>query len=366
MSGTLIGFLKKELAQVLRDPKMRFVLFGVPILQMILFGYAISTEVKNVKIAGYFPPEDRLSREFLERSLASGWFLSADGYETDPYVMVQAGKAGVVIVAPPGGLTKAVQRGEGKVQLLVDATNTLRARSVEVYLKNILASVVRDYLHGDEASTGIKLEMRVLYNPAMKSAVFMVPGVMCMILCVVTILLTSMSLAREKELGTFETLISSPVGAIEILLGKTLPFVLLALIDLPLVLSVAVFLFGVPMKGPLFILFLAGFIFICTTVSIGTLISTFSRTQQQAMMGGFLFLFPAILLSGIMYPLENMPKALFFVTYLNPLKYFVVLLRNLMLKGGDVGVIWSNMTVLVLIACSVFWVAFKRFRMTLQ
>jgi len=187
-----------------------------------------------------------------------------------------------------------------------------------------------------------------------------------MLLCIITVLLTSMSLVREKELGTFETLISAPVKNWEILLGKTLPFMLLSMVVVHLILLAAIVIFGLPMRGAYWKFLLAAFLFVCTTVSVGTLISTIARRQQQAMMATFLFLFPAIMLSGMMFPIENMPEGLILVAYLNPLKYMLTLLRNILLKGGDDWVFWTNLAALFLIALVAVGASFNRFRQTLN
>ncbi len=361
---TLLGFMRKELIQVLRDPRMRIVLFLLPMVQMIVFGLAISNDVKNVRLAARFEPNDRLSQQLYERSIASGWFIPAKPTGDDPFTWIQADQADAVIVSPAEGLTRSIERGDGQVQLLVDATNVIRAQGVENYMQSLVAEVTQEYRPYKARS--LQLDVRILYNPSMESTVFMVPGVMSLILCVVTILLTSMSLAREKEMGTFETIISAPVSTPEVLLGKTIPYIVLGMLDIPLIMAVASFLFGVPMRGSLWVTAFAGFVFICTTVAIGTLISTFSKSQQQAMMGGFIFLFVATLLSGIMFPLENMPLPMLAIAHLNPLKYFVVLLRNIMLKGGDAQVVWANVSALLIMCVIAVTIAFRRFKPTLS
>lgn len=360
---TLSGFIRKELIQALRDPRMRIVLFLLPMVQMIVFGLAISNDVKNVRLAAQFKPNDRLSQELYERSIASGWFIPAKVTGEDPFGWIQTDQADAVIVAPADGLARSIEREDAKLQLLVNATNVVRAQGVESYMQSLLAEVTQQYRPSKDRA--LQLDVRILYNPSMESTVFMVPGVMSLILCVVTILLTSMSLAREKEMGTFETIISAPVSTSEVLLGKTIPYVVLGMFDIPLIMAVASFLFGVPMRGSLWVTAFAGFVFVCTTVAIGTLISTLSKSQQQAMMGGFIFLFVATLLSGIMFPLENMPLPMLFVAHLNPLKYFVVLLRNIMLKGGDPHVVWINVSALSTMCLIAVTVAFRRFKPTL-
>jgi ABC-2 type transport system permease protein len=189
---------------------------------------------------------------------------------------------------------------------------------------------------------------------------------MMMLLCLITILLTAMSMVREKELGTFETLISAPLHNWEILAGKTLPFIILGLLLMHLILAGGIFIFGLPFRGAYWRFLAAGFMFVLTTISIGTLISTIAKRQQQAMMATFLFLFPAILLSGMMFPLENMPEVLRVVAYVNPLKYMLTLLRNILLKGGDAWVFWSNLGALALIALVAVSVTFNRFRQKLN
>lgn len=366
MNATLKGFIKKEFAQALRDPRMRIVLFGMPIIQMTLFGLALSNEVKNIRLITRAEPNDTLTQKIGRRALSSGWFVSARDNGSDPYQLVKSGRADAVLVAPSGGLSKQVGRGEGELQLVIDASNAVRARAIEMYIQNILIEVARDENLLPPQLPGLNMDVRLLYNPSMQTPLYLVPGVMCMILCLSTIVLTSMSLAREKEVGTFETLISAPVQTWEVLIGKTLPFVILGLVDVPLILAVAMVVFKVPMRGQIWELTLAALIFVCTTVSLGTLISSFARTQQQAMMGGFLFLFPAIQLSGVMVPLDNIPLVFKAVAWLNPLQYFVSLLRNIMLKGGNAYVVWTHIGMMALLGLFFMTVSYRRFHKTLN
>ncbi|OGR81353.1 MAG: multidrug ABC transporter permease [Elusimicrobia bacterium GWC2_64_44] len=365
MNPTLKAFIKKELIQTLRDVRMRVLLFGAPILQLTIFGLALSSEIKNVKLAVFSQPGDTAAVRLADDFYSSGWFKpAAFSPGEDPFELIGSGRADAVLLMPPGGLSRAAGRGEGKMQLLVDASNATKARVVEAYAKTITARAAAAY--GAPAAQGLSFDVRVLYNPAMESALFLVPGVVGMLICLVTIILTAMSLTRERELGTFETIVSAPLSDGEILLGKTLPFVLLGLVVFSLVLTVAHLAFGVPVRGPLWQLFLAAFVFIITTVSVGTSISTLARNQQQAMLGGFMFLFPAILMSGIMYPVENMPPSIIAAAYLDPLMYFMRLLRSIMLKGGDPHVFWTNVGALALMAVVAAGVAYNRFRQTLN
>lgn len=364
----LRGFFRKEFIQTVRDPRMKFVLFVAPIVQLILFGIAISTDVKNIRLWAEPDSKDYILQHVYEHSIASEWFLPAANHDrnVEPFDLLRGGKIDAALIPSPGGFTKALKRGTADLQLLIDATNVIQAQSVELYIKNITNSVVVQDLKIDPPDNPISFVVRVLFNPSLQTAYFMVPGVMCMLMCIVSMVLTTLSITREKEEGTFEMLISAPISSTEVILGKTIPYVIIAMLDVPLILSVAIFLFGVPMRGSLLVLVLASFVFVCATVAIGTLISTFSKNQQQSMIGSILFLFPAIMFSGLMFPLENMPLIMKWLSYMDPLSHFLSLLRNIMLKGGEIHFIAFHVGVLILMAVFFIYISFKRFRTTLQ
>lgn len=368
--GTVVGFLKKEFAQVWRDPRMRIILLVIPVMQMMVFGFAISTEVKNIKLGTVYNPNDSVLRRIEERSFSSKWFIPAVGrgtlneFNSDPLEQIRSGRADVVLIAPPGGISKALERGDGKVQLLIDASNVIRAQSIERYMQAIINEVLRDEFNL-KVTPPLQFDVRVLYNPALESAIFLVPGTLAMILCIVTILLTSMSIAREKEMGTFEMIISAPIKTWEVLMGKTIPFVVIGIINAASVFLLAIVVFKVPMKGLFLDLSIATLAFVVTTVSIGTLISTFAKNQQQAMMGGFIFLFLSNLLAGVMFPIDSMPFLMKVFAYMNPMTYFVRLLRNIMLKGGSPELVWSYVGILVAMGIFSTAISYRRFHHTL-
>ncbi|MGE5085816.1 MAG: ABC transporter permease [Bacillota bacterium] len=357
---TLRGFLKKELRQTLRDPRMRILLFVAPCVQLTVFGLALSTEARNIRLSVSGSPVDTELQQIYRDCLASGWFIPAKVGTSDPSTQIQSGEADAVMVAPPGGLDKALGRQDRGLQLLVNATNVTRGQSIERYFLAIVNA-----RHRLETFAPIQFDVRVLYNPAMRTALFLIPGVMSLLVCLITILLTSMSITKEKELGTFETLIAAPVKPQEIILGKTIPFVILGLSNIPLILGVSVFFFGMPMRGSFLALGISSFAFVCCTVGIGLLISTLAKNQQQSMMGGFLYLFPSVLLSGLIFPVENMPWALRIFAIINPLTYFIELLRNIMLKGGDLRLIATNVLILASMALVLIVISWRRFRTTL-
>ena len=360
---TLLGFIQKELKQTLRDPRMRIVLFVAPVVQLTIFGLALSNETRNVRLAAYYQPHDIVMRDLMTRSLATNWFIPAEVSGHDPFAWILSGQADAVLVAPTYGATRALSRGHGELQLLLNAKNSLRGQAIESYMRAIVSEVVAN----PQISfvQPLRFETRALFNPTFDTSIYMVPGVMSMLICLVTIILTSMSVAREKESGTFETLIASPVSSAELLLGKTVPFVLLGMLLVPLIITAAVVLFNLPVRGPLLFLIGASSCFVLTTVSIGLLISTIARNQQQAMLGGFLFLFPAILLSGLMFPVENMPAYMKILAQINPLTHFIALLRNILLKGGGglFFAIHASALAILAIACMIF--AIYRFRKAL-
>lgn len=361
----MAGFIKKELVQTLRDTRMRILLFVAPVIQLTLFGLALSTDVKNIKLAVVYKPNDTLCRQIEDRCYGSGWFIRPTD-SGDPLALVRSGKADAVLLAPEGGLTRAVGEGRGNLQLLLDAENIVKAQSAEGYVQSIVNETLAEQTGQPLPPPPVQFSVRYLYNPELNSAYFNVPGVLCMILLITTMVLTSSSIAREKELGTFESLIASPAKPYEILLGKTVPFVLLGLVEMFLVLAVAVFGFQVPMRGHIWMLAVAALAFVINTVSCGVLLSSFVQNQQQSAMFGFLFIFPAIQLSGLIYPIENMPWALKPFAYVDPVQYFVALLRNIMLKGGDPLLVGEYIGALVLMGALAIFVASRRFRQTLN
>lgn len=362
----LIGFIKKELTQTLRDNRMKFLLLAAPMIQLTLFGLALSTDVRNIKLSFVYKPNDVLMRKIEDRCEGSGWFIPAPKEDGDPFHLIQSGLADAVLVAPSGGLTRAMEDGKGRAQLLVDAENIVKAQSIEGYVQAVVGEAVEEQTHMAQPPLPVQFSVRYLYNPELETSVFMVPGVLCMVLVIITVVLTSSSIAREKELGTFETLIASPAKPFEILLGKTVPYVIFGMLDMCLVLTVAVFGFQVPMRGPIWMLLVSALAFVINTVSLGVLLSSFVKNMQQSAMFGFLFIFPAIQLSGLIYPIENMPWSLKPVAYLDPVMYFVALLRNIMLKGGDPTLVGTYTGILFVMAVFMVWVSSRRFRQTLN
>lgn len=383
MFKLIVAFVKKELVQALRDPRMRILLFVTPIVQLTIFGLALNTLVNNIKTYARPMMNDPLLWDIQRNLLASQWFDFTK--ESEPLIgdsidKFTKGRLDLALYTPEDGLTRAFEINKGRLEAVIDGSDLIRARSIQNYLSTVVSQTVNErigkpdqYSFAVEAQTKplntvvapIEFATRILYNPELQTSYNLVPGVLCMLMCIVTIMLTSMSIAKEKEIGTFETLISAPVSVTEILLGKTLPYLIIGCVNLPLIFFVAVAGFEVPMRGSYFWLAIATFFFLITTVSIGTMLSIIARNQQQAMMGSFIFLMPAIMLAGIMFPIDNMPIPLKIVAAFNPLMYYSMLLRNIMLKGGDYHVLATHISALFLIAVVCVGTAVKRFKLHL-
>ena len=355
---TIKGFVKKEFAQVLRDKRMRIVLFVLPMIQMMVFAVAISTEVRNIKLGLQFHPNDIEFVAMAQHLEQSGWFIVVPmkfGDTGDR--LLREGKLDAVLSAPLDGVERDSERFNRGFQLIVDGTNIIRAQAVERYVN----SVISTFKH-PEVKQQIEFSIRTLYNPEMRSPYFLIPGTMAMIVGLVTVLLTSMSLSREKEMGTLEMILVSPVTRVEVILGKTIPFIILGLINAFSILFLAIVIFRIPMQGSYFLLFLSALLFVFATVNVGTFISTFAKNQQQAMLGGFIFLFVANLLAGIMFPIDNMPAIIKGIVYLNPLKFFVDLLRGIMLKNAPLNAMIFNLFLLFSIGLGFALMSYRRLR----
>lgn len=361
---TFVGFMRKEFAQTLHDPRMRLILFYIPLLQLVVYGVALSTYTRNIRLAVAAKPSDAFSRRLAQRFYAGGWFVPAEPGRGDPADWVRSGRAEAVLVAPPDGADRDLGREGAQYQLLVDSLNAVRARSVENYARAVLDQALRDEGF-QRARPRLDFVVRTFYNPEGQTPIYLIPGTLCLLLFIATTVLTNMSMGREREQGTIETLFSSPISPWEIVLGKTLPFVALGLLNLPFGLLGARLL-GVPIQGPLWLIMLSTAIFLCAAVSVGLLISINARSQQQAVLGGFLYTYPATQLSGVIFPIENMPKSIAWIAYLNPLHYYVDIMRHLMLKGGDFGAVAPRLAAIGAIGAVSIARVILRFRRTLN
>ena len=423
---------RKELFHLFRDRRMLPIVFIAPIIQLIIFGYAATMDVKNVSTVYCDNDRSAASRELLRSFTSSGYFRLKYRAETpeelESYLIDNRALLGIVI---PAGLQRKIkQRKPAPVQLLIDGSNSNYATIVYSYAEQILANlsyritlnnlqklgniiaigfperpklgrqtmpkIPLNYPESEyttavypgagqipEATASllslgnlqglsikppprIDPQVRVWFNPTLASVHFMVPGVICLILLLMTMVLTSMAIVRERETGTIEQLVVTPIRPYELIIGKLLPFIVIGFIDVVLILLVATLWFKIRLLGSIPLLFLMTGLFLLTTLGMGLLISTVSRTQQQAMMTCILIMLPFMMLSGVFYPIENMPLAIQQLTYLIPLRYFIVILRTIFLKGAGLEVLWNQALALGAFGAAIIWFSIRRFKKKLE
>lgn len=365
----------KEFIQIARDPKMLRVIFIAPIIQTLVFGYAVTTDVRHVSTAIYDRDQSVASRDLVQRFARSGYFDIVETIDSDRRVTDLLDHSQVsVIVRINKGLEADLRAGRSAaVQLILDGTDSNTARIILNYGEKITGQFSQQVRLERLARQGqaapamgdVNLQMRAWFNENLESRNYFVPGVIAILVMLITLLLTGMAVVREKEIGTMEQIMVTPITPAEFILGKTLPFALIGFADVFLVTVAGVFWFDVPIRGQVLLLLVATALYLMTGLGIGLLISTLSQTQQQAMMSGFFFFFPAVLLSGFMFPIANMPPVVQWVTYLNPLRYFLVIVRGIFLKGVGAGVLWPQMAALAVIGVGVLGLATWRFRKTM-
>jgi ABC-2 type transport system permease protein len=385
MRERLKVIIRKEFIQALRDPRMRGMLIVPPIIQLIVFGYAANLDVDTARIAWMDRDRSHESRELLSDFEGSGRFRIVATPEGDAQMqrLLDHGDVDAVVRVLPG-FARDVERGRStSVQVLVDGTNSntasivanYAAEAITRYSNGVLKKQQADKLVGRTMRDGapvhanipqVDARHRVWFNPDLKSRNYFVPGVVVNIITLVTLMLTAMAIVREKEIGTMEQLMVTPIQPIELMLGKTLPFALVGLFDVTLAVGVALLLFHIPFRGHVWVLLVGALVFLMTSLGAGLFISTVSRTQQQAMMSTFLFFQPFFLLSGFTFPIRNMPLAVQYLTFLNPVRYFLEIVRGIFLKGSGISVLWPQLVALVIIGVSVLTMSALRFHKKLD
>ncbi|NIM57871.1 MAG: ABC transporter permease [Candidatus Aminicenantes bacterium] len=371
MFRTVRHIIRKEFIQTFRDRRMLFPIFVAPIVQLTLFGYAVTTDIKHISLAVLDHDRTYESRHLIS-SFSQSESFNLDFYlkspqEMDRLLETEKIKAAVVI---PRKFERNLKKGtQASLQVILDGTDANSATIIMSYISQLIAKHSENILtkFRDRRGVGIVISQpRIWYNPNLKSSVYMVPGVICLILLITTLLLTSMAITKEREMGTLEQLIVSPIKPWELIIGKTMPFVLIGLCDVVVIVSAGKLIFDVPVKGNLLFLLGIALLFVLTTLSLGLFISTISRTQQQAMMTAFFFAMPAMLLSGIFFPIENMPRIIQYITLLNPLRYFSTAVRGILLKGNDITILWPQVLALFFIGITASVLSSLRFKKYLE
>ncbi len=353
-----IGFLRKEFRHILRDRRTMIIIFGLPIAQLLIFGKVISTDIKDAKIAVYDPAQDETSKEITSKLLSSGYFL-LDGYldeKADYEAVFRKGKVKMIVAFESVFDRKLEREGKAAVQLIADASDPNVARMLTAYASGIINDYVMDEkMPGMSLPHNIVPEVRMLFNEDMKSVYMYVPGIMAMVLMLISAMMTSVSIARDKELGTMEILLASPLKPIQIVLGKVAPYMVISILNSTVVILVGVFVFGVPVLGSALFLMLETLLFITLALSIGIFISTIAPNQMIAMFISALgLMLPTILLSGFVFQVENMPAPLQYFSALMPPRWYIIIIKNIMLKGGGIEFVWKE--TLILITMTVFFI----------
>jgi len=362
--------IQKELRQLFRDPKTKRIIFAAPLVQILLFGYAVNTDVRNVATIAVDQDRTVESRLLLTTLTASGYFrIVEDGKHPDDISdALDAGTALVGVQIPPG-FSRDMKSGRAAfVQVLIDGTNSNTATVAQGYAGRIIRdfAVEQATNFGGAQEGGIDLRARAWYNPDLSSRVYNVPGIIGLLLLLMALLLTGLTVVRERELGTLEQLMVSPINPKELILGKTVPVVIVCMVDLVLITTLAIVWFDIPLRGSVSALVLGSFVYVLAGLGVGLFISTISKTQQEAFLTIFIFLIPAIILSGFMYPIDTMPKVFEYLTLLNPIRYFMEMVRGIFLKGQGVMDLWTHYLVLSGMAIAVVFGASKRFKKSLE
>jgi ABC-2 type transport system permease protein len=376
VSLNILPIVRKEFRQIKRDKRILSILLFIPALMLLMFGYALNFDVKHTSMAVYDEDRSSTSREFVEQFFISEYFTKVQTLESKAEInnLLDAEQARVVLVIP-SSFTKDIQRGRAaSVQVIVDGANSNAASTVLGYINAIIqqysvkvmtASFVR--MGQQNITMPIDFEPRVWYNPELESAKFLVPGLIAFILMVTAVVSTALAIVRERELGTMEQLMVSPIKPIELILGKTIPYTLISLFATVTVLFLGYILFDVSIKGSIFLLSLVTFIFFIGSLGMGLLISTMVETQQLAfMIAAIVSMLPTFILSGFVFPIRNMPIIIQGITYLLPARYFLVVLRAIILKGAGLSAFWDQALILAIFAFFMISISSLRMRKILR
>ncbi|MFM2374964.1 MAG: hypothetical protein RLZZ165_60 [Bacteroidota bacterium] len=363
------SFVRKELYHIFRDRRTLTILFGMPIVQVILFGFAITNEIKDAKIVVFDQSKDEYSQQITQKLLSSGYFLLDQELRRADEIgqLFREGEVKLAVVYGPG-FAEGFRRGSGAdIQLIADATDPNTANVLISYATAIIRGWQSEKLGIRELPLTIKTEFQMAYNPQLKGVFLFVPGVMTMILMMVSTLMTSIAVTREKELGTMEVLLVSPLNPTMIILGKVIPYLGLGLINAGIIVLLSYLVFGIPMNGSLLLLMAECLLFIVTSLSMGIMISTIAKSQQTAMLFSLsVLMLPTILLSGYIFPIENMPLALQLLSNIIPAKWFIIIVKDIMLKGCGFRSIWLESLVLLGMTAAFILVSIKLFRVRLE
>ncbi|MBN1650037.1 MAG: ABC transporter permease [Bacteroidales bacterium] len=363
------NFLIKEFLQIIRDKRSLVILFGIPIVQVLLFGFALKNEIQDVPIAILDHSKDVYSRQLIQKIISSDYFVLQENLNSENEIeeAFRKGKIKQLIVIEQDFAQHLEKDNKANIQLILDASNPNTASMINSYTLAILYSFQNEINQSIRGVPIVITETEMRFNPELRSVFMFVPGVITIILMLVSAMMTSISIAREKELGTMEVLLVSPVKPIQIILGKVFPYVLLSFTSALIILALAFTTFHMPMIGNLALLLAESLLFIVMALSLGIFISTVANSQQTAMLlSMFALLLPSVLLTGFIFPIKNMPDILQYLSALLPPTWFVVIIKNIMIKGNDLASIWKE--TLIILGFTLFFIrlSVKKFKIRLE
>ena len=367
--NSFLGFIKKEFLHIFRDPRTMLILFGMPVAQILIFGYVVTNEIKDIPVAILDQSKDEVTREITQKILSSGYFRLEKNLQSSKNIegMLRKGTIKEVIVFESEFSKKLEKDKKASVQILADASDPNTANLIVHYTEGILMDYIQKRYQTMVVPYRINPEVRMVYNQSLKGVYMFVPGTMALILMLISAMMTSISIAREKEFGTMEVLMVSPIRPLQIIAGKVIPYIVLSFVNAIIIIFMGFFVFDLPVRGSLILLLAESLLFISLALSLGILISTVSKSQQVAMfISMFALMLPTILLSGFIYPIENMPVILQVVSDLMPPKWFIIIIKNIMIKGEGLRYIWVE--TLILIGMTVFFLvlAVRKFKIRLE
>jgi ABC-2 type transport system permease protein len=365
-----LGFVKKEFLHIFRDYRTLIILFGIPAAQILIFGFAVSTDIKNAGVAILDLSKDEITQKLSDKIVSSGFFRKTDNLlnYSDIDKVFKKGKTKAVIIFEENFGSRLIKEGKASLNIIADGSEP----NVAALVTNYTIAIVNDFnreLNGASINNSILIqpEVRMFYNPNLKSHFMFVPGVITLILILICALMTSVTITREKEFGTMEVLLVSPLKPVQIILGKVTPYFLLSFINVILILVLSWLVFGLPVKGSLVLLLLESMLYILMSLSLGILISTVSKTMQQAIFISFIgLMLPTILLSGFIFPIENMPKIYDYVSMIMPPRYFIIIIKNIMIKGTGLLFVWRETLILFTMTIIFIGISVKKFKVRLE
>ncbi len=362
------AFVRKEFYHIFRDRRTMLILLGMPVVQIILFGFAISTEVKNVRVVVLDPSNDVMTRRIVDRIGASEYFRMERMIHSPEELeaIFREGDADLAIVFSTR-FADGIYSGDSQIQLVADATDPNMATTRTNYAAGIIASVQQELMPPGVSVTTIVPDVKLLYNPQMKSTYNFVPGVMGLILMLICAMMTSISIVREKETGTMEILLVSPVKPLFVILSKAVPYFVLSFVNLVTILLLSVYVLHVPVAGSLFWLITVSLLFIFVSLALGLLISSVTRTQVAAMLAsGLILMMPTMILSGMIFPIESMPLVLQIISDILPARWYIQAVRKLMIEGVDITLVLKEVGILAFMAAVLITISFKKFKNRLE